>query len=78
MSAGIAALIARWGFWFLIAYGFAWGELTPRHIAIFVALWLIAWIGLPWFPYGDALFTAFVAVLDVVLVLKIFKGDVSL
>lgn len=78
MSAGIAAVIARWGFWFLIVYGFAWGELRPRLIAVCVALWVIGWLGLPRLAYGDALFTAFVAMLDVVLVLKIFKGDVKL
>lgn len=78
MSAGIAAAIARWGFWFLLAYGWAWGELTPRRISLFAVVWLLGWLGFPLLTYGDALFTAFVALLDVVLVLMIFKGDVKI
>lgn len=34
--------------------------------------------GLRWVPYGDGMFSSYVAVLDIALVFLIFKGDVRL
>ena len=45
---------------------------------MFLCLWVAALFGLPYVPYGAALFSSFVAVLDIVLVLVIFEGDVPL
>ena len=77
-SAGIGALIARWGFWFLLLYGLARRELRPKHVAVFLVLWLAGCFGLPLLPIGTALFTSFVAGLDIALVLMISKGDVRI
>jgi hypothetical protein len=41
-----------------------------------LALWAAGLYGLPYIPYGAALFPPYVAFLDVALVLVIFKGDV--
>jgi hypothetical protein len=75
----MGALIAGWAFWILLAYGWATAELTNKRIAVFVALWLLGWFGFSLMPYsGRPLFTMFVAMLDIVLVLTIFKGDVHI
>ena len=76
---GIGALIARWGFWVLMVYGWRWGELSRTSLAVFGALWLMGFLARSASPLmGNSLFTAFVAMLDVALVLKIFKGDVRI
>jgi hypothetical protein len=75
-SAGIAALLAQVAFWCLLLYGLAWDELTARGAVIFVVLWVAGLYLFRVLPPGVDLFPPFVAVLDVVLVLLIFKGDV--
>jgi hypothetical protein len=77
-SVGIAAWIAHGAFWTLAAFGLFSGELTLRRLVVLTALWLAGLFGLPYFPYGAGLFSPFVAVLDIVLVFMIFKGDVRL
>ena len=77
-SPGIAAWIAQIGFAALLIWGWISRELAVKSAAIFLLLWGIAFIGLPRVPYGAALFPSFVAVLDIVLVLLIFNGDVRL
>jgi hypothetical protein len=78
-SALIASWIARVAFWGLIAWGLATRELEFRGTAIFLILWIAAYVifdHLP-LPYGG-MFTSFVALLDVALVLIIFKGDIRI
>jgi hypothetical protein len=78
-SAGIAALIARWGFWLLLIYGWAWGELGRTALGTFAVLWLVGFLVRPMSPLmGDSLFTAYVAVLDVALVFRIFRSDLRI
>jgi hypothetical protein len=77
-SPAAAALIAHVAFWTLLIFGWALGELNLKRVAIFLLAWLLAFIGLPKLPHGGALVPSFVAVLDVTLVLLIFKGDVRL
>jgi hypothetical protein len=79
MSAGIAAWVAHVAFWILLSYGWFFDELEPRGIAAFVALWLAGWIGLPYLgSVAAGMFFSWVALLDVVLVFLIFKGDIRL
>jgi hypothetical protein len=79
MSSGIAAWIAHLAFWILLPYGWFWDELSGRGVAAFVALWAAGFFGLPLIsPVGTALFPSYVAVLDIVLVFMVFKGDVRL
>jgi hypothetical protein len=75
VSAGIGALIAHVTFWVLLAYGWLADELGARGVVIFVALWVAGWFGLDLVPFGGDLFFSYVALLDVVLVFVIFKGD---
>lgn len=78
MSAAVAALIAHVTFWLLLVYGWFWDEVGPVGAGVFVGLWVAGYAGLPYFAYGAAMFPSFVAILDIVLVLLIFKGDVRL
>ena len=54
------------------------GELRERSLSLFLILWLLGRFALPYAPYGDRLFTPFVAVLDVVLVFKVLKADLPI
>lgn len=78
MSAGLAWYIAHGGFWFLLAYGYFWDEISARAAVIFIAVWAALIFGVPLTGFGGDLSTSVVAVLDIVLVLIVFKGDVRL
>lgn len=77
-SPAVASWIAHVAFWVLLARGWMSGELGIRGTIIALSLWLTAYIGLPFLPYGSGLFSSFVAVIDIALVLVIFKGDVHI
>ena len=77
-SAGIAAWIAHLAFWGLLLYGWTRHELGARAIAVFLLIWIAGLYGLPHIPFGEALFSSFVAILDIALVFLIFKADVRL
>jgi hypothetical protein len=78
LSSAVAALIAHVVFWIVLALGWLWEDLGPRQTATFAGLWLAGFFGLPHLPYGADLFPSFVALLDVILVILVFKGDVHL
>jgi hypothetical protein len=77
-SAGIAAWIAQIAFWTLLLIGVGSGELGRKGGAFFAALWMAGFFGLQFVPSGGMLLTPYLAVLDIVLVFLIFKGDVTL
>lgn len=77
-SPAVAALIAHVAFWIFLAYGWIWGEVRTAGIAVFLALWAAGLFGLPLLVYGAALFSSYVAVLDIILVFLVFNGDVKL
>jgi uncharacterized membrane protein YdcZ (DUF606 family) len=77
-SPAVASLISHAAFWGLLVYGWARDELSPKGIAVFLLLWLAGLIGLPYVPYGAALFSPVVAALDIALVFVVLKGDVRL
>jgi hypothetical protein len=77
-SVAIAAWIAHVTFWVLVPYGWFRHELGARGVAVVMCIWLAGMYGLPFLPYGAALFSSFVSVLDIALVFIIFKGDVRL
>jgi hypothetical protein len=72
-----AAFIAFWGFWVLLLAGVWRGEIGGRAIATFLGLWLGGLVCLGYAALG-ALFTPYVATLDIALVFVVFKGDVRL
>lgn len=78
-SQAIGAGIAQVAFWVLIILGISRGALSKKSAAIFVALWLAGYIGLTRISWLTGFFvTPYVAVLDIVLVFVVFKGDVRL
>jgi hypothetical protein len=77
-SAAIGAWIAHAAFWCLMAVGWAFGEVQMKGTTFFLALWFAGFVGLPYLPYGAAMFPSFVAILDVALVLVVFKADVRI
>jgi hypothetical protein len=77
-SATIAGWIAHLAFWGLLAIGWLFGELQMKSRVVFLCLWLAGYVGLPFLPHGAALFSSFVAVLDIALVFAVFKGDMRI
>jgi hypothetical protein len=78
-SQAVAAWVAHLAFWVLLTLGIMYGELTRRRVAMFVALWLLGYIGLPRIsPFSGPFVISYVAILDIVLVFIVFKGDVRL
>jgi hypothetical protein len=78
-SPQIAQWIATVAFPVLLTLGFIGDELRPKWIAVFAILGAAAWIGLPRFPpSGGYLVTPALAVLDVALVLVVFKRDIRI
>jgi hypothetical protein len=77
-SISVAAWIAPIAFVALLAAGVWSGELRPRGAAVFVAIALVAWVGLPRLEDGGWFVTPVLAILDVALVFAIFKGDVRI
>jgi hypothetical protein len=76
-SSAAAALIAQVAFWLLLAFGWLTDEVRLRSGTIFLMLWLIGFLTFRYLV-DAALFSSYVAVLDVALVFLVFKGDVRL
>ena len=71
------------GYW--IAHGVLWllavfaaSTLGVRRAAIFIVLWVAGYVASMWMSQGAMLFTSYVALLDIGLVLMVFKGDIRL
>jgi hypothetical protein len=78
-SPAVAAAVAQFGFWVLLALGAYYGELNRKWLAAFVALWAAGFFGLPRLsPDGGWYVTTWIAVLDIALVLLVFKKDIRL
>ncbi len=78
MSVGIARLIAHLAFFILLLLGWFSGELSRRVATVMVGLWVAGYVASTLITPLDLLMTSYVAILDIVLVLAIFKGDVRL
>ena len=76
-SIGIAFWIAHLAFWVLIIIAAA-VEQRLRLAAVFIALWLVGYVGSAWLPFASAWFLSYVAALDIALVLFVFKGDIRI
>ncbi|HET7619577.1 MAG TPA: hypothetical protein VF159_00420 [Gemmatimonadaceae bacterium] len=78
-SGAIAAFVAEIVFWAVLGLGVVFGEISRRAAVIFVLLWAAGFFGLPRVSQmGAAFVTSYVALLDIVLVFLLFKGDVPL
>jgi hypothetical protein len=78
-SPAVAAAAAQFGFWVLLALGAYYGELNRKWLGAFVALWAAGSFGPPRLgPYSGLYLTRWIAVLDIALVLMVFKKDIRL
>jgi hypothetical protein len=63
----------------LLILGYISDELRPKWIAAFAVLGVAAWIGLPRLPpSGSYLVSPVLGILDIVLVLMVFKRDIRI
>jgi hypothetical protein len=76
LTSGTAPWIAHLVFWGLLGTGVALGEIRRMTAVMLLVLWGAGLWGAPLLPYGAALFPSVVALIDVALVLLVFKGDV--
>jgi hypothetical protein len=62
-SEAVASFVAHVAFWFLLAYVWLAQTLEIVPAAIFVALWIVGAVGMPYLPYepARAMFSSFVA-----------------
>ena len=75
----VGAVVAQLAFWVLLVLGVSYGALKKIGTGVFVLLWLAGYIGLPRITWWTGPFvTSWVAMLDIVLVFIVFKGDVKL
>lgn len=72
----ILGFVAHAAFWVVLLVGNT--EIGLRRSAFFVVLWVIGYVGSRWFLSGGLVFVSYVAVLDIVLVLLVFKSDLPL
>jgi hypothetical protein len=77
-STAIASFVAHVTFWVLLVCGLVARELSGTAALALAVLWFVLPLGLGYVPYGPGVFPSVVAVLDIVLVLIIFKGDVRI
>ena len=78
-SGSVAAWVAQVAFWVILSLGIVFGDLKRSPTLIFLALWAVGFFALPRIsPYSGLLVTPYVAVLDIVLVFLVFRGDVRL
>jgi len=77
-SVAVASFVAHFAFWALIVWGLIARELSAIAALAFAAIWFLLPLGLGYVPYGPAFFPPAVAVIDIVLVFIIFKGDLRI
>jgi len=76
-SVAVGAWVARIVFAVLLLHGLVSGELSYRAAELLGALGMLALVALPAAGYGS-LATPALALVDIALVLVVFKGDVRL
>ena len=72
----VPLFIAHVVFWALLLIGAS--EIGWRGVAIYIGLWMAGYAGSSWLPGSATLFVSWVAMLDIALVLHVFKGDIQL
>ena len=78
-SIGIASWIAALAFPTLIVLGWSRGDLNLKRAVGWACVGLLVWLGLPrLFVSGSHFVTSALAILDIALVLVVFKSDVRI
>jgi hypothetical protein len=65
-------------FFVLLAAGWWMAELSNRRIATFLGIWLGTILVFRLLPFGGLWTTAIVAIMDIVLILMVFKRDIRI
>jgi hypothetical protein len=65
-------------FWALMAAGWYLSQLSNRQIGVSVGLWFASIVLIPLLPYGGLWMTAIVALMDIVLILMVFRRDIPI
>jgi hypothetical protein len=77
-SSAVAAWIGHIVFWLLVVWGWATESLSTRAAMIVALLWIVPFLSLDFVPAAAPFFSSYVAVIDIILVFVLFKGDVRL
>jgi len=77
-SSALAAWVGHLIFWILVIWGRLTDSLGVVATVVFALLWLVPFFTLDYVPWAAGFFSPYVAVLDIVLVFMLFKGDVRL
>jgi hypothetical protein len=72
------ALLPQILFFVLMAAGWYLGRLRSPQLVTFLVVWLAGLLAAGLLPLMAPLFTAYVALVDVVLILVIFRGDIRI
>jgi hypothetical protein len=75
-SPAVAGWIAHVAFAALVLVGAS--ELGLKKTSMFLVLWAAGFAARSYVPLGPALFIPYVAILDIALVLVVFRGDIRL
>jgi hypothetical protein len=76
-SPAVGALVAQLAFWILVIFGTINGTLSKIAAAVFLLLWVAGYLVLPRVAsWSGPMVTPWVAVLDIVLVFLVAKGDI--
>jgi hypothetical protein len=65
-------------FWVLMVWAWVGDAMPVNTRVVFLVLWFVGLFGLPLLPYGEVLFSPLVAILDIILVFMLFKGDIRI
>lgn len=65
-------------FWVLLAFGWYLEEVNLKMAAAFIAVFVVASFGISILSENGAWHVALVVLLDIILLLKVFGGDVRL
>ena len=65
-------------FWVLIGWSLYDGDLYPSQAAWFVGIWILLLAGFLLFGVEPLLFVVPTVLLDIVLILKVFGGDLKI
>jgi hypothetical protein len=75
---GLGVLTAHVIFLVLLVAGWYFDKLYGRRLAIWTVLWTAGYIAAGFFAQGPLLFGAYVAILDIILVMKVFGRDITI
>ncbi len=75
----IGLWIAHGAFWVLLVFASSREALRGRGVGLFVVLWVVGYVGVPRIAWWTgSMLASYVAILDIALVLIVFKGDVRI